>query len=142
MHGVPRAAARIECRPVLPEVTAMTKRYCLTLAVLGTLQAQQVVAPTPEQVGSPRGETWGGYNLTQSYETGYRFHLVGGNVGEYKSDANYGNGLRLLSSSFAMESKDGHGHYFDEILLNTTGLGNDPYESVMLRVQKNRLYRY
>jgi hypothetical protein len=120
----------------------MLKRTLLTLAVFGALQAQQVVAPTPDQVGSPRGETWGDYNLTQSYEFGYRFRLVGGDLGEYRSDANYGNGLRLLGSSFALESKDGHGHYFDELLLNTTGLGNDPYESVMLRVQKNGLYRY
>ena len=120
----------------------MMKRYGLILAVLGALQAQQVVAPTPEQVGSPRGESWGDYNLMQSYEFGYRFHLVGGDIGEYRSDANYGNGLRLLGSSFALEAKDGHGHYFDEILLNTSGLGNDPYESVMLRVQKNRLYQY
>jgi hypothetical protein len=120
----------------------MMKTYFLTLAVLGTLQAQQVVAPTPDTVGSPRGETWGDYNLMQSYEFGYRFSLVGGDRGEYRSDANYGNGLRLLGSSFALESKDGHGHYFDELLLNTTGLGNDPYESVMLRIQKNRLYRY
>ena len=120
----------------------MLKPLCLTLAAIGVLQAQQVLAPTPEQVGSPRGETWGDYNVMQSYETGYRFSLVGGDRGEYRSDVNYGNGLRLLGSSFALESKEGHGHYFDEILLNTSGLGNDPYESVMLRVQKNRLYRY
>ncbi len=28
------------------------------------------------------------------------------------------------------------------MLLNTLGLGNDPYESASLRVQKNGLYRY
>jgi hypothetical protein len=120
----------------------MLKPSLLTLAFLGGLQAQQVVAPTPEQVGSPRGDTWGDYNVMQSYEFGYRFRLVGGDIGEYRSDANFGNGLRLLGSSFALESKDGHGHYFDEILLNTSGLGNDPYESVMLRIQKNGLYCY
>ena len=32
---------------------------------------------------------------------------------------NYGNGMRLLGSSLTVNSKDGHGHYFDEILLNT-----------------------
>ena len=42
----------------------MLKPTLLTLAVCGALQAQQVVAPTPDQVGSPRGETWGDYNLT------------------------------------------------------------------------------
>ena len=74
----------------------------------------------------------------QSYELGYRFDLVGGDLGEYKSDVNYGNGLRLLGSNFALESKDGHGHDFDEILIQTSGLGNDPYQYAMLRVQKNR----
>jgi hypothetical protein len=120
----------------------MLKPFSITLTLLGALHAQQVAAPTPEQVGSPRGETLGDYNLTQSYEFGYRFHLVGGDIGEYRSDANYGNGLRLLGTNFALESKDGHGRYFDEILLTTSGLGNDPYEYAMLRVQKNRLYRY
>src|SRR2546425_76700 len=41
-----------------------------------------------------------------------------------------------------MNSKEGHGGLFDEILLNTQGLGNDPYESASFRIQKNRLYRY
>ena len=63
-------------------------------------------------------------------------------MGEYRSDVNYGNGVRLLGSSLSMDSKDGHGHYFDQILLNTEGLGNDPYQFVSLRIQKNGLYRY
>jgi hypothetical protein len=120
----------------------MLTRYCLILGVCGALQAQQVVAPTPDQVGSPRGENSGDYNITQSFETGYRWNQVFGNGGEYRSDANYGNGIRLLGSSLTVDSKDGHGHWFDEIVLNTEGLGNDPYESVTLRVQKNGLYRY
>lgn len=120
----------------------MKIRFWIFLAVVGALQAQQVVAPTPETVGSPRGENHGSYNITNSFETGYRFSLVGGDLGEYRSDVNYRNGVRLLSSSFSMDSKDGHGRYFDQILLNTMGLGNDPYESAILRIQKNGLYRY
>ena len=50
--------------------------------------------------------------------------------------------MRLLGSSLSIDSKDGHGHYFDQILLNTMGLGNDPYQFVNLRIQKNQLYRY
>jgi hypothetical protein len=123
-------------------MTAMSKLLLPIFAVAGTLAAQQVVAPTPDTVGSPRGDGWGDYNLTQSFETGYRFHLVGGDMGEYRSDANYGNGLRLLGSSFAMNSKDGHGRWFDQITLNTSGLGNDPYQSAILHVEKNGLYRY
>ena len=93
-------------------------------------------------MGPARGENRGDYNITNSFELGYRWSLVGGDVGEYRSDVNYGNGVRLLGSSLSIDSKDGHGHYFDQILLNTMGLGNDPYQFVSLRVQKNQLYRY
>jgi hypothetical protein len=117
-------------------------RTLLIFAAFGVLEAQQVVAPTPDQVGSPRGENTGDYNVTNSFETGYRFSQVGGDIGMYRSDVNYGNGLRLLGSSLTVNSKDGHGKYFDEIVLNTLGLGNDPYQAVTLRVQKNNLYRY
>ena len=112
------------------------------LIISGTLNAQQVAAPTPETTGSPRGDNMGNYNMTQSFEFGYRFKLVGGDEGMYRSVDNIGNGLRLLGSNLTINSKDGHGHYFDEILLNTIGLGNDNYQAAVLRIQKNQLYRY
>ncbi len=120
----------------------MGRRLLLLLATIGVLEAQQVVAPTPEQVGSARGDNVGDYNITQSFELGYRFKDVFGDEGMYRSAVDMGNGLRLLSSSFSINSKDGHGHYFDEITLNTIGLGNDNYQAAILRIQKNRLYRY
>jgi hypothetical protein len=114
----------------------------IVLATICALEAQQTVAPTPEQVGSPRGETLGDYNITQSFELGYRFKDVFDDEGMYRSVVDMGNGLRLLSSSLSIYSKDGHGHYFDEITLNTIGLGNDNYQAAILRIQKNRWYRY
>jgi hypothetical protein len=123
-------------------VNAMLKTILITLSAVAMLQAQPVVAPTTEQVGSARGENHANYNITNSFEIGYRWSVVDGDYGEYRSDVNYGNGVRLLSSSLAVDSRDGHGKYFDQILLNTIGLGNDPYQSAILRVQKNGLYRY
>ena len=120
----------------------MRARFCFLILAAGILQAQQVVAPTPDAVGSPRGENTGDYNITNSFETGYRWSIVNGDAGMYRSDVNYGNGLRLLGSSLTVDSRDGHGHYFDEILLNTIGLGNDPYQAATLRVRKNGLYEY
>jgi len=120
----------------------MRKQFLSILALAGALSAQQVVAPTPEQAGASGGEDVGNYNVTNSFETGYRFAEIGGDVGKYRSDVNFGNGIRLLGSSFSVNSKDGHGHWFDEILLNTQGLGNDPYQSATLRIEKNQLYRY
>ena len=114
----------------------------LTLLFVGAAAAQQTVAPTPEPVGPPRGDNVSDYNIVNSIETGYRWNSIGGNTDEYRSQVNYGNGVRLLSSFFNMNSKDGHGRFFDQILLTTQGLGNDPYESATLRVEKNRLYRF
>lgn len=126
----------------MTSMISMMRPFCFLFAALGALQAQQVVAPTPEQVGPARGENSGNYNITNSFETGYRWSLVGGNLGEYRSDVNYRNGIRLLGSSLSIDSKEGHGHWFDQILLNTMGLGNDPYQSAILRIQKNGLYKY
>ena len=120
----------------------MTKYTLLILAAFTALHAQPPIAPTNESVGPPRGENTGNYNITNYFELGYRWSLVSGDLGEYRTDVNYGNGIRLLSSGLSIDSKDGHGRYFDQILLNTLGLGNDPYQHAILRVQKNGLYRY
>lgn len=106
------------------------------------LTAQPVVAPTPQLAGSPRGENAGDYNITNSWEVGYRFHSVDGNLGKYRSDVNFGNGVRLLGGSLGVHSRNGKGKWFDEILLDVRGLGNDPYQFSSFRVQKNALYRY
>src|SRR5580658_11369731 len=103
---------------------------------------QPPVAPTNEQVGPLRGENQGEYNIIDSFELGYRFASVGGDGGMYDSTVNYGDGIRLLSSSLTVQSRDGHGKFFDHLVITTQGLGNDPYQSAMLRIEKNRIYRY
>src|SRR5262245_59863851 len=91
----------------------------LILAAVGTsLQAQPVVAPTPDQPSGTRGEDTSGYNVVNSFETGYRWAAVGGDRGMYRADVNYGNGIRLLGSSLMVNNKEGHGSLFDEILVN------------------------
>jgi len=110
--------------------------------MLGAANAQQTVAPTLAPVGPLRGDNTAEYNVVNSFEFGYRWNTVGGNQDEYNSQVNYGSGLRLLGSSLTINSRDGHGRLFDEIVLTTQGLGNDPYESATLRVEKNHLYRF
>ncbi len=114
------------------------------LALISSIAfAQPPVAPTTgEPVGNPRGEDHGEYNVMNSWELGYRFDTVGGNFDMYRSVVNYTNGVRLLSSSLSVQSRDGHGKWFDYLLLNTQGIGGDPYESAILRIEKNGLYRY
>ena len=110
---------------------------CLSVAA-----AQEPVAPSPTSADSSAGETNGNYNIVNNFETGYRFHTVGGNALQYRSSVNYGNGVRLLSSSLAVNSVNGNGKLLDRIVLNTQGLGNDPYQSAQLRVERNALYKY
>lgn len=107
------------------------------------LCAQETVAPTrDEPVGPVGGENAGGYNVVQSWELGYRFATVGGDEEKYRSDVNFGNGIRLLGSSLTVNSRDGHGRWFDDLSITTQGLGNDPYESAAARVGKNGWYEY
>lgn len=95
-----------------------------------------------QQVGSIRGDDFHGYNLVQSWETGYRFADIHGDRGKYRSDVNFRNGVRLLGSNLTVHSKDGQGRFFDTLVLTTQGLGNDPYESAVFRIEKNKLFRY
>jgi hypothetical protein len=97
---------------------AACKSVLLLLPAL--VWAQDTVAPTTGESTLPmRGENAGNYNVVQSWEFGYRFASVGGDDGKYRSDVNYGNGIRLLSSSLTVNSRDGHGGWFDEIVLTT-----------------------
>lgn len=114
----------------------------LTLLCALPALAQPPVAPTDERVGEPRGQTLGNYNLLQSWELGYRFRSVGGNESKYRSDVNFGNGIRLLGSRFSMNSRDGRGGLLDELVFSTQGLGDDPYEYASFRIAKNKIYRY
>lgn len=120
----------------------MPKTILSILFCVAAARGQQTVAPAREPVGNPRGENTGGYNVINSFETGYRFLSVDGNRGKYRSDVNFGNGVRLLGSQLRVNSREGKGGLFDEISLTSQGLGNDPYQFANLRVEKNRLYRY
>jgi hypothetical protein len=117
-------------------------RFWPVLFLLTNCCAQETVAPTNLALGTVRGTQAGGYNITDSVETGYRFAVVNGSQDQYRSIVNFGNGIRVLGSSLTVNSRAGHGKFVDEIVMTTQGLGNDPYESATLRVQKNRLYRY
>jgi hypothetical protein len=115
---------------------------CVVLALSAIAAAQPTVAPTPEAVGPAAGTTIGNYNIRQSFEMGLRQAGIDGNRGKYRSDVNFLNGVRVLGTSLTVNSRNGKGHYFDELILNTQGLGNDPYQFASLRAEKFRRYRY
>jgi hypothetical protein len=117
----------------------ITTLFCL---IASAAAAQVPVAPSPDLAGARNGENVQNYNVVDSFETGYRYSTVGGSDEQYRSSVNFGNGIRLLGSSLMVTSRNGHGSLFDQITLSTQGLGNDPYQSVALRVEKYQIYRY
>jgi hypothetical protein len=118
------------------------KKILLLVTAAAALWAQIPVAPTDQPTQFNRGDNVSDYNFLESFELGYRFASTGGDRDMYRSTVNYTDGLRLLSGSLSIQSRDGHGKWFDQISLTTLGLGNDPYEAATLRIEKNRLYRY
>ncbi len=118
------------------------RRLALLLLLPAGLWAQATVARTTEEVGVDRGFNFTNYNLRASFDSGFRTAQIDGNRGKYRSDVNFGNGIRVMGTSIAVNSREGKGKYFDEFLLNTQGLGNDPYQNVTLRMEKFRRYRY
>lgn len=119
----------------------MRIRQWLSILAPAALLAQPTVAPSPE-AGTRRGEDAFGYNFVNSWEVGYRARRLAGEESKYRSDVNFGNGVRLLAAQAGVYSRDGRGKYFDQLVFTAQGLGNDPYQSAALRLEKNRLYRY
>ena len=119
----------------------MGVRHWLWILAPAAVLAQPTVAPSPE-AGTRRGEDAYGYNFVNSWEFGYRARRLAGEESKYRSDVNFGNGVRLLAAQAGIHSRDGRGKYFDQFVWTTQGLGNDPYQSATLRLEKNRLYRY
>ncbi len=87
------------------------------------------VAPSAgETAGPARGVDYGDYNVIQQWETGYRYALIGGDVGrvpgvDMSTTATVSG---CSSSSLSVNSRDGHGKYFDEIVLTNAGSGRRP----------------
>ncbi len=110
----------------------------LLLAFIATnTTAQQSPQPSPTT-----DDSLGIYNIISSIEFGGRGLSVSGNDDKYRSDLNYGNGVRLFDSSFLLRSKETKGGPFDEFLVNTSGWGGDPYGYTRVSVEKSGIYRF
>jgi hypothetical protein len=116
-------------------------RRWLWILAPAAMMAQPTVTPSPE-AGTRRGEDAYGYNFVNSWEIGYRARRLFGEETKYRSDVNFGNGVRLLAARAGVHSRDGRAKYFDQFVLTAQGLGNDPYQSATVRLERNRLYRY
>lgn len=117
-------------------------RVILVAWSAAVLCGQTTIAPSTEPISPPRGSEILGLNVRQSFEVGARLLNSSGSLDKYRSDVNFGNGARLLSSRIEAFDRNGRGKLLDSLTLSTQGLGNDPYQYANLRVEKNTVYRY
>lgn len=119
----------------------------LVLSVAATAEAQQPsttpsASPSPNATNVAAEDRLGSYNVTSSLELGVRGLSLDGNENKYRSDLNYGNGVRLFDSSFFLRKREGSGGAFDEVLVNTSGWGGDPHGYTRISVEKSGSYRF
>ena len=110
--------------PILPPMTAMKPRPDALASVAAALAAQtdrRSHRPSHRSV-RPRGENVGGLQHSEFLRGGIPLRLGGRRrLDKYRSDVNYGNGVRLLLESLAVHSQDGHGRFFDELTARHAG---------------------
>ncbi|MDA1233879.1 MAG: hypothetical protein O3A53_03665 [Acidobacteria bacterium] len=135
---MPLAHSRLEFGQVVPAMTA--RLLILATMIAATAWPQPVLTPTPDRPGAP--EKRGGYTVSNSFETGYRFATVGGNRDVYDSSVNFGNGVRLFEGELRIDSLDGKNKWLDEFAFNVRGGPGDPYQSNVVKAEKHGLYRY
>lgn len=113
--------------------------FLILFFVLGCLLNLQAQTPTPSPTPAP--VTFGGFNVTSSFEVGLRGVDVNGNINKYRSDFNYRSGVRLFDSSLLLENKEKSG-LIDSLLVTTSGGNADPSGFVRVSVERVGFYKF
>lgn len=110
----------------------------LLFAALGS-QAQ---TPTPTPAPTDEIVTFGGYEVTSSFEIGVRGVNVNGNDNKYRSDFNYRPGFRVFDSSFLLKNKSNKPRFFDSLLVTSSGWNADPSGFTRISIERVGFYRF
>lgn len=91
---------------------------------------------------APDGVEYGGYNVRQSVELGYRGTWVDGNTNTYDTFVNLHDGPRLLDYTLNMRSLSRESLLFDDLNFSNFGYGGDPNDVSRLHLEKHKLYDF
>ncbi len=109
----------------------------LTFALQG-----MVLAQSQNSGASGDGSEFGGYQVQQSIEFGYRFTDVTGSDAMYNTFLNQQQGPRILDQSLTMTSPEHTGAWFDDLSVSSFGWGGDPENVARVRVSKYGKYDF
>jgi hypothetical protein len=114
-------------------------RIFLIVCLLSTAALAQT---QPASAGAADGTDWGGYQVEQSVELGYRFTDVSGSQPMYDTFLDFQQGPRLLEQTFSMRSPQHTGALFDNLLVSSFGWGGDPENVGRVNLSKSRVYDF
>lgn len=112
----------------------------LAIAFLIAVTSVWAQSPAPSPSSSSTGEV-GDYNITASFEFGYRYVGVNGDRDKYNSDLNYRKGLRIFDSSIRIEDVRGTHKFIDSALITVSGWGADPSGSLGVKMNKSGVFK-
>jgi hypothetical protein len=120
--------------------TDMKRTWLVLFAVC--LISTAVTAQSQAASGTADGKNWGGFQVEQSVEFGYRFTDVTGSQQMYDTLLDYAEGPRLLEQTLALRSPDHTGALFDNLLVSSFGWGGDPENVARVNMSKARAYDF
>ena len=110
--------------------TTNTAATTSTAASIDVSASNAAASPVPN-------ENW----FTGSIDLGYRWQTgIGGSRDTYRSIVNLGSGPKLLGADFTIT--DPKSRYFDQIMVRAYGWGDEPYETLNVRVSKKKRYEF
>ncbi len=125
---------------VLPnQKTEIAMKTLVRLLLVASLLTTLAVAQGSSDAD---GKQWGGYQVEQSVELGYRFTDVTGSTQMYNTLLDYHEGPRLLEQTFSVRSPEHTGVLFDNLLVSSFGWGGDPENLGRVNVSKSRAYDF
>jgi len=139
LHELPRENSRSNAINFPKMRRHSSSRFWFRCA--GGASAQQVVA-LHRNHGPVRGDNTASTTSFNSFETGYRWRRSW-KSDEYRSQVITARDCGYFGSFLNRQlARRATAASLMKLRSRTQGLGNDPYESATLRIQKNRLYRY
>ena len=112
----------------------------LVIALMVVSAPARAQSPAPSPTSASTADT-DDYKITSSFEFGYRFRRVNGDLQKYRSDLNYGAGVRLFDSTFLIEGNGKSHSLIDNALVTTSGWGADPSGSATVKMNKTGAYK-
>ncbi len=120
----------------------MSRSRCVILAVVFTLGCATFGQAQTSSGSTGDATEWGGYQVQQSVELGYRFTSVAGSSNVYDTFINQQQGPRLLEQSITFRSPEHTGALFDDMSVSSFGWGGDPENVARARISKYGWYDF